>query len=305
MKIAIIGAGAMGCLYGGKLSTVAEHQVVLLDVWKEHIDAVNESGLYMEEGEELLNYRQLTATSDAASVGEVDLAMIFVKSTLTEEAVANNQAVFGEKTIALTLQNGLGNIERIASKIKPENIIAGTTAHGATMLGAGRVCHAGVGKTMIGELSGVSSERIQEIAAVFTAAGLEIEISGNVLGLIWDKLIVNVGINALTGITRLTNGELLAFPEIEVLLEGAIKEAVAVANAKGVALGFADPIAHTKAVCKATATNKSSMLQDIINHKRTEIEMINGAIVREGKIHGVATPVNQVLTNLICYFEKM
>lgn len=304
MKIAIIGAGAMGCLYGGKLSAVSDSEVFLLDVWKEHVNAINKEGLYMEEDGALLHYNQLTATTDAAEVGIVDLAIIFVKSTLTEQAVEINKAVFGENTVALTLQNGLGNIDTIGSKIGMENVIAGTTAHGATMLGPGRMRHAGVGKTIIGELSGTNSERIKEITAIFSAAGLEVEISENVMGLVWDKLLVNVGINALTGITKLTNGELLKHPEIEEVLEQAVKEGIAVANAKGILLGFADPVAHTKDVCKATASNKSSMLQDVLNHKPTEIDMINGAVVREGNRVGVPTPVNRVLCNLIHYFEK-
>lgn len=304
MKIAIIGAGAMGCLYGGKLSAVPGNQVCLLDVWKDHVDAINQHGLYMEENGELLNYNKLTASTDASTVGVVDLAIVFVKSTLTAQAVETNKAVFGEKTIALTLQNGMGNIDNIGAQIGVENVIAGTTAHGATMLGPGKMRHAGVGKTIVGELSGETSERIKKIAGVFTEAGLEVEISENVMGLVWDKLLVNVGINALTGITKLTNGELLAHPEIEELLEEAVKEGTAVAKAKGIVLGFADPVAHTKEVCKATAANKSSMLQDVLNHKRTEIDMINGAVVREGKSAGVATPVNQVLCGLIHYLEK-
>lgn len=304
MKIAIIGAGAMGCLYGAKLSTVPGNQVYLLDIWKEHVNAINNDGLYMEENGELLCYNHLTAATDAVAVGIVDLAIIFVKSTLTEQAVEANKAVFGGNTIAITLQNGVGNIESIGSLIGAENVMAGTTAHGATMLGPGKIRHAGVGKTMIGELSGVRSKRINEIAEVFSAAGLEVEVSENVLGLVWDKLLVNVGINALTGITKLTNGEILAHPEIEGILEEAVKEGIAVANAKGIVLGFTDPVAHTKEVCKATAANKSSMLQDVLNHKRTEIDMINGAIVREGKSTGLATPVNQVLCALIHYFER-
>ncbi|MEA4841873.1 MAG: 2-dehydropantoate 2-reductase [[Clostridium] symbiosum] len=304
MKIAIIGAGAMGCLYGAKLSTVPGNQVYLLDIWKEHVNAINNDGLYMEENGALLCYNHLTAATDAVAVGIVDLAIIFVKSTLTEQAVEANKAVFGGNTIAITLQNGVGNIESIGSLIGAENVMAGTTAHGATMLGPGKIRHAGVGKTMIGELSGVRSKRINEIAEVFSAAGLEVEVSENVLGLVWDKLLVNVGINALTGITKLTNGEILAHPEIEGILEEAVKEGIAVANAKGIVLGFTDPVAHTKEVCKATAANKSSMLQDVLNHKRTEIDMINGAIVREGKSTGLATPVNQVLCALIHYFER-
>lgn len=304
MKIAIVGAGAMGCLYGAKLSTVSENEVYLIDVWKDHMEAVRSKGLVMEENGDLVTYDRVNGTSDPQEVGFCDLAIVFVKSTLTSMAVKSNKAVFGPETIALTLQNGMGNIDLIRAEIGEQNVIAGTTAHGATMLGPGAMRHAGSGKTIIGELDGKRTERIKQIAALFTEAGLETDISGNVLGLVWDKLMVNVGINALTGITKLQNGALLDHPEIEALLEAAVSEAQAVAEAKGICLSFQDPIGHTKDVCKATAANKSSMLQDILNHKITEIDMINGAIVREGASAGIPTPVNYVLTNLIRFMQK-
>lgn len=304
MKIAIVGAGAMGCLYGAKLSSVPSNEVFLIDVWKEHIDAINENGLQMEENGIVLTYNQVKGISDAEQAGPCDLVIVFVKSTLTSIAVKSNQAVFGPDTVALTLQNGLGNIDLIRAEIGDHNVIAGTTAHGATMLGPAKMRHAGSGKTIIGELNGIQTDRIKGIASILNGAGLETEISDNVLGLVWDKLLVNVGINALTGITKLQNGDLLKHPEIEELLEAAVSEAQAVATAKGIALSYDDPVGHTKAVCNATAANKSSMLQDILNHKQTEIEMINGAIVREGAQTGIATPVNLVLTNLIKFLQK-
>ncbi len=304
MKIAIVGAGAMGCLYGAKLSANPSNEVYLIDVWKEHIDMVNEKGLTMEEEGALIQYHALKGASEAEQVGPCDLAIVFVKSTLTSKAVRDNKAVFGQETIALTLQNGLGNIDLIRAEIGDNNVIAGTTAHGATMLGPGRMKHAGSGKTIIGELDGRQSDRLERIAQVLREAGLETEISNNVLGLVWDKLMVNVGINALTGITKLQNGELLRHPEIEALLEAAVREAHAVARAKGIRLSYDDPVSHTKDVCRATAANKSSMLQDILNHKQTEIAMINGAIVREGAAAGIDVTVNLVLTNLIQFMQK-
>jgi 2-dehydropantoate 2-reductase len=303
MKIAIVGAGAMGCLYGAKLSAVPGNEVYLIDVWKEHVDAINADGVQMEEGDDLLQYKNVKAVSSAADAGVCDLAIIFVKSILTKEAMKTNRAVFGAHTIALTLQNGLGNIESI-SEVTGNNTIAGTTAHGATMLGPGKMRHAGVGVTNIGELDGRQSIRIREISDLFEKAGMETVISENVMGLIWDKLLVNVGINALTGITHLHNGELLDHPEIRELLEDAVTEAKMVADAKGIKLSSNDPVNHTLEICKATAANSSSMLQDINHHKQTEINMINGAIVREGIDVGVATPVNKVLTNLIIYFQN-
>lgn len=304
MKIAIVGAGAMGCLYGAKLSAVPSNEVFMIDVWKEHIDAVNENGLSMEENGELLHYRNLKGITNAEQAGSCDLAIVFVKSTLTSKAVRENKAVFGPDTVALTLQNGLGNIDLIRAEIGDGNVIAGTTAHGATMLGPGRMRHAGVGKTIIGELDGKKTERLEQIAQAFREAGLETELSENVLGLVWDKLMVNVGINALCGITRMQNGDLLKYPELEELLEAAVSEAHSVAIAKWIRLSYADPVGHTKDVCRATASNKCSMLQDILNGKQTEIDMINGAIVREGAAAGVDAPVNRTLTNLIKFIQR-
>ena len=304
MKIAVLGAGAMGSLYGAKLSANGKNEVHLIDVWKEHIDAVNSNGLQMEEGDDVLLYENLKGHTSSEETGVCDLVLVFVKSTVTKTAVESNAAVFGPDTVALTLQNGLGNIEQISSVIGAERVIAGTTAHGATMLSPGKIRHAGKGKTIIGELGGHESDRIRKMAAVLEDAGMETVISGNVLGRVWDKLLVNVGINALTGITKLYNGQLLDYPEIEELLEKAVSEGVAVARAKGIRLGFDDPVAHTKDLCRATAANKSSMLQDILNGRQTEIEMMNGAIVREGKALGIETPVNLALTNLITYLSR-
>ncbi|GHU62751.1 2-dehydropantoate 2-reductase [Clostridia bacterium] len=303
MKIVVVGAGAMGSLYGALLSTVAGTEVWLLDVWAEHVEAINRDGVIMEEPDGIHSYRNVRAVTNAKEIGEADLAVIFVKSTLTKKAMEESKAVFGEKTLVLSLQNGLGNIEQMASVVNEGNILAGTTAHGATMLGPGKIRHAGRGKTILGEPDGCRTGRVQETAALFEKAGLETEISENVIGLIWDKLLVNVGINALTVITRLQNGKLLEHPEIIALLEAAVKEAAAVAAASGIKLGFADPVAHAKEVCAATSQNKSSMLQDVLNGRKTEIDRINGVIVREGEKYGVPAPVNFALTNLVKFIE--
>lgn len=304
MKIAVIGAGAMGGVYGAGLSGVPENEVFLIDIWQEHVKEINENGLQIEENEVLKTYKNLKAETDVKKVGICDMAIIFVKSTDTKEAVEGSLAVFGEDTIALTLQNGVGNVEIISEIIGSKNVIAGTTAHGATVLSAGKMRHAGKGKTVIGELDGNDTVRVAKIRDMFEKAGIETEISNNVFGRIWDKLLINVGINALTGITKLRNGELLEHPEIIDIMEKAVTEAMKVAEAKEIKLSFADPVAQTKNVCVATAKNKASMLQDILNHRQTEIDMINGAIVREGSTLGIETPVNSVLTNLIKFFQK-
>ncbi len=303
MKITILGAGAMGCLYGGMLAE-AGNEVWFLDVWKEHINLIREKGLYIKskEGERII--KNIKASTDPAEIGETDLVIVFVKSIDTEKAILQNKEIFGSDTVVLTLQNGLGNIESIHKSLGAPSIIAGITAHGSTMLGAGKILHAGEGETYIGELDGTKSGRIQKIATLLNQANINTIISQDVMGLIWGKLLVNVGINALTAITGLKNGQLLNYTEIEELMELAVTEAYAVAKAKGVKVSYSDPVSHTKEVCKATAENNSSMLQDILKRRKTEIEMINGAIVKEGESLGIDTPVNKVLTNLTSVIQR-
>ncbi len=303
MKITVLGAGAMGSLYGGFLAE-AGNEVWLLDVWKEHVTAIQGQGLRIEGISGERRIKNIHATDTPSDIGPSELVIVFVKSTVTDLALQGAQEIIGENTVILTLQNGLGNIEKIASVVEQKRIIAGTTAHGATVLGAGSIKHAGRGPTIIGEIDGKSTARIDTIANILNAANLETTASDNVMGLIWDKLLVNVGINALTAITRLKNGQLIEFKETEEILELAVTEALMVAQAKGIQLGYADPVAHTKEVCKLTAENKASMLQDILHKRKTEIDMINGAIVREGTKLGIQTPANIVLSNLVGVIQR-
>ncbi|MEG0157028.1 MAG: ketopantoate reductase family protein, partial [Anaerovoracaceae bacterium] len=299
------GAGAMGCLYGSKLSQIETNEVYLLDKAKPIIDQINAEGISLQEEGGTFSYRKVKGKLTAEEVGPVDLVIIFVKSMFTREAIRENPALFGDSTMVLTLQNGLGNIQEIEAALgSRENIIAGTTAHGATNLGPGKVLHAGKGKTVMGELTGELTPRLEQVKEGFNQAGIESTTSENVLGLIWDKLLVNVGINALTGITRCCNGKLLEHPELSSILEDAVREGMLVAEKKGIRLSFADPVAQTKAVCQATAKNTSSLLQDILHHRKTEIAMINGAIVKEGRLLNIDTPVNELLMKLILFFEQ-
>lgn len=304
MKIAVLGAGAMGCLYGGLLAT-NDNEVWLIDIWKQHVDEINKGGLIIKDGDKKRVIKNVKATTNPNKIGVVDLILIFVKSTITDKALRSAKSIIGENTLVLTLQNGLGNIEKIQSVIGENNIIAGTTAHGSTLIEPGKIYHAGKGLTIIGEIDGSSMRRTQSIKELFTLCEIKTVTTNNVLGVIWDKLLVNLGINAITALTELKNGQLLDFEEAEELLENAVNEGIRVSKAKKITLINENPVKHTKKVCRLTANNKSSMLQDIINKRKTEIEMINGAIVREGKKYDIPTPVNLALTNLIKLKEKI
>ena len=299
MRITIIGAGAMGSLFGGLLSSVAE--VGLVDLWREHVDAIRRDGLRLVEptGEQVV---QISATTDPAEAGPTDLAIIFVKSHQTEWGAEIAGSILKPDGLALTLQNGLGNRDVLARVLGAARAWQGVTAHGATLLGPGRVRHAGRGPTHLETRPDIAS-RAEQVTGLFQQAGIVTHLSPDLDSLIWGKLVVNVGINALTGILRVPNGLLREIEPALSLMDAAVGEAVQVARAKGIALPYDDPIHKVHDVCAATAANRSSMLQDVLRGSSTEIDVINGAIVREASALGLQAPVNQMLTQFIKAIE--
>lgn len=301
MKIAVIGAGAMGSLFGGKLSPYAD--VWLVDPWTSHVQTLQRDGLRLTELDGTESVIPVQAAADAAAVGGgVDLVIIFVKSHQTAEAAQWARPLLKPDGLALTLQNGLGNLEAIADVLGAARAVQGVTSHGATLLGPGRVRHAGQGPTHIA-IQPSSAERLNAVAALFRQAGFEIHLSNNLDGLLWGKLVINVGINSLTAILRVPNGLLAELEPASALMAAAVEEAVRVAQAKGIALPYDDPQGQVKAVAIATGSNRSSMLSDVLRGVPTEIDVINGAIVREGTRLGIPTPVNQALVWLIKAIE--
>ncbi|MFQ6054347.1 MAG: ketopantoate reductase family protein [Candidatus Bathyarchaeia archaeon] len=298
--MAVVGSGAMGSLFGGMLAEAGE-EVTLVDIWEEHVKAINENGLRVKSAAGARTIKVAAAT-DPGEVGTVDLVLIFVKSYDTERAARDALPMASEDTVFLTLQNGLGNAEKISEVVGGHRVVAGVTAQASTLLGPGAIYHAGVGATVIGELNGATTARISLVKEAFDRAGIATEVSGNVRGAIWLKVLVNVGINALTALTGLRNGELLEFPEIREVMRRAVLEALEVAEARGVKI-VGDPVEKVYEVAEATATNRSSMLQDIDRGRRTEIGSLNGAIVEIGRQLGVDTPVNEALTAAVMGLE--
>jgi len=303
MRIAIVGSGAMGSLFGGLLAE-SGNEVYLLDIWKEHIETINKNGLWIEglSGDRFIKIKAVTEPKDIG--GTSDLIIIFVKSYHTESAAKNISLLVGESTSILTLQNGLGNFETLSDIFGLEKVIAGTTSYGATLLGPGRVRHAGIGATTIGELDGKITTRTEKIARVLTQAGIETGVSNNVLGLVWSKLLVNVGINALGVLLKIKNGELIKGKYSLKLQRELVEEALEIAEKKGIKLIHQDMVKEVASICEKTSVNINSMLQDVLKKRKTEIDFINGAIVREGEKLNLSTPVNQVITDLIKAIEE-
>ncbi len=296
MKIGIVGAGAMGSLYGALLHE-AGAEVWLIDIWQAHVDAINEKGLSVEFSGNTRTVKP-RAVTQAEEIGPVDLAIIFVKSTVTAAAAKTSAKLVGEAGMVLTLQNGLGNAEVIAEHVPAERILAGTTAQGATLLGPGAIRHAGTGATCIGVWAGEAGDAANKIADLFNKAGIETKLITDIKPLIWNKLLVNVGINAITALTGIKNGEILDLEVTKTLCRSAVEEAEAVARALGINV-MEDPVTHVFEVARATGPNRSSMGQDVDNRRKTEIRMINGKVVELARQNGIDAPANEVLSALI------
>jgi 2-dehydropantoate 2-reductase len=302
MKIVIVGPGAMGCLLAVFLSK-SKQELWLLDKNKERTSLIQQSGISIE-GISGSWQTQVKTTAQPQEIGEADLIIICVKSYDTKKAILEAKAIVGKNTKVLTLQNGIGNIEIIAEVVGSEKVIGGVTNLGATLLDVGKVRHAGRGETVIGRIDGKLSIELRTIREIFNKVGLETRISRDIKGLLWSKLIINVGINALTAITGLNNGRLIEFEGTRKILRDAVTEAIRVAKRKRIKLIYDDPLAKVEAVCEATATNVSSMLQDVLRKRRTEIDFINGVIVRQGQELDIPTPVNSLLANLVKTIEE-
>ncbi|MFQ5575486.1 MAG: ketopantoate reductase family protein [Anaerolineae bacterium] len=301
MKIAIIGGGAMGSLLAAKLPPLAP--VWLVSSWAEHRQAINRHGLRLTELDGAERTVAVAAVDSPAGVaGKVDLALICVKSRQTEAAGERAAALLNPDGLALTLQNGLGNAERLAAALGAGRVVQGVTSHGATLVGPGHVRHAGAGATHLAVRPGLT-RRLEAVRQLFEQAGFETHLSANLDSLVWGKLVINVGINALTAILRTSNGALVEVEPARVLMSAAVAEAVAVAQAKGISLPYLNPQAQVEQVARATAANRSSMLSDVIRAAPTEIEVINGAVVKAGEQLGLPTPVNRLLAQLVRAIE--
>ncbi|MDR2934323.1 MAG: 2-dehydropantoate 2-reductase [Candidatus Adiutrix sp.] len=302
MKIAVLGAGAMGSLLGGLLAE-GGHEVTLISTRAEHVELINREGLFLEDpgGGRRVGLKACLA---AAEAGPAELVIVAVKAPQTREAMAGALSLVSQDTLVLTLQNGLGNVENLVEAVGPGPVVAGTSNCGAHLKGPGRVRHAGGRGVALGELSGLITGRLLGLGRVFEESGFApVSLSDNVLSLLWGKLLINVAINAVTALARIRNGQILDFPETAEISRLAVLEAVEVARRKGIALP-GDPVGNAFEVARETGANFSSMLQDVARQRPTEIDFINGAVVREGEALGVPTPVNKVLAGLVSVYQR-
>jgi 2-dehydropantoate 2-reductase len=300
MKIAVIGAGAMGCLYGGYFSK--NNDVFMIDSYQPQVDAINEHGIIIEETDGAEKVCRVTAYPSGAYENTVDLAVIFVKSTYTADALEANRNVFGRNTIVMTLQNGAGNDRKIEKIVPKENVIIGTSKHNAVNLGNGRTKHTAAGITTIGS-NYHREDTVAVIADTLQKADLSVEVSDDIQRIIWSKLFVNLSVNTFTAITETPIGYMIKNDYAWDFARRLIYEAVEVAEADGTYFDRREVLNMVHQVCVDAGDGYSSMYQDRRRHVKMEIDAINGAIVEQAKIYGVPTPYNALIVDLIHAIE--
>ena len=302
--VTVIGAGAMGSLFGGLLAE-GDLEVTLVDVWQDHVDRINRDGL------KIVGYGgdrsvEVKATIDAASIAKADVALVQTKALHTRDAVTAARTLFDNGAVAVSFQNGLGNEDVIAEVIGRDKVLGGVTAQGANIEGPGVVRNHGDLASYIGELDGGVSPRAEAIAAAFSGAGLKTAASDNVMREIWRKLMANIGVSSFSALCHCPVGRVFDAPETKTLIFAAVDEAAAVGNAAGIDLDVAQTRGVLNEITGAggTGTNWSSLAVDIKNGRRTEIDFINGAVVRLGRELGVPTPINETLVGLVKGLEQ-
>lgn len=300
-KIVVNGAGAMGGLFGGLLAE-GGLDVTLVDTWPDHIAAIKANGLKIVGvgGDRAVPVK---ATADASEIRDADIVLFQCKAFANEAAARGVKHLFKGKTVAITFQNGLGNEETLGRILGDENVIGGLTAQAGLVEGPGVVRNFGDLPTTIGEMKGGVSERTAAIAKAFTQHGLPTKASAEIKRDKWKKLLGNVALGAISAVTDFRSVEIMRVPELKEIVFRTVDEAAAVAKAEGVALDVAEAREVLMKLVDTsgggTGNSKSSMREDIIRRRPTEIDTIHGAVARLARKHGIATPTIDAMVALV------
>ncbi|MCC5979329.1 MAG: 2-dehydropantoate 2-reductase [Salinarimonas sp.] len=303
MRIAIIGTGAMGSVYAGLLGD-AGLDVTAIDTWADHIDAIRRDGLRVSgaSGERVV---RITATTDAREAAPADLVIIATKANGVRAAAEAAREILSKDGVVLTIQNGLGSAEIVASIIGEEKTMIGVVGgFGASIPQPGHVHHNGWEFVRIGEYRGGTSARMERIAEIWRRGGFKVLLFEDIHQLVWEKFICNVAFSGTCTLTGLTIGEVLGDADAFSVAAACATEAHAVARAKGIAVDIDDPVAYVRAFGEKIPGARPSMLLDHMAGKRCEIDVINGAVPRVGAEVGVQAPVNTTLVALIRARER-
>lgn len=303
MRIAIIGGGTMGSIYASLLSR-STHEVWLVDIWQEHVDAIRRDGLRVDRPGGIETVR-VNATINPDEVGSVDVAIVAVKAFQTAAAAVSVGRVLSRDGIGISMQNGFGNGEQLAAVVAASRVAVGVPGHGGALLAPGHIAHRVAAVTPLGWLNQGATEELRELSKTLSKAGLETIVEDDIASLLWSHLAVVAGVNAIAALCRIPNIEVARVPEAARLSELAILEVAAVAHAKGLRLTWEDPVASCRAVYFANGEHHlSSMTQDVLRERPTEIGVLNEAVGVEGRRLGVLTPINDALSLAIRTMER-
>jgi 2-dehydropantoate 2-reductase len=301
MKIAIIGVGAMGSVYAALLADVGRHEIIAIDSWQGHVDAINARGLRVEgaSGDRTV---KIHATSHANAVADKDVELVIIATKDDGVEAAAHAALKIAKPDApiLTIQNGLGSADRVAAIVGADRVIIGVVGgFGASMKAPGHAHHNGMEFLRLGEMSGPKSARLEAVAEAWRAGSFKVLTFDNIHTMIWEKLICNVAYSGPCALTGLRVAEIQADANAWSITKGCVTEAYAVAQKLGIALGFTDPVQYVKDFGQKIPNARPSMLLDHLAKRPAEVDNINGAICREGRRAGVPTPVNDTVVALL------
>jgi 2-dehydropantoate 2-reductase len=306
LKTLVIGSGAMGSLFAGKLKQ-SNSDITLFNRTNNHINQIRENGLRIIERDGTISKMKLPVITEPEQLDdEYDLIIILVKTFVTEQVMEKILHSISKNTVVLTLQNGVGNLEVLEKLLPNHEIAAGGTHSGAGVVEDGVIAHRAWGDTFIGYSDKqTKSLKLEKVADMFTQSGLQTYVVDDVQSIIWSKLLLNVAYNGLTAVTRLKNGDVVLSKDGQEIVGDLVEEALSVANAKGITLLYDDPVKECIELgLTKIGENKSSMLTDVLNKRKTEIDVINGAIVKYGEMLSIPTPCNKMITQLIKVIEN-
>lgn len=299
MRIAIIGVGAMGSVYAALLADEGGHEVHAIDMWQNHVDAINAKGLRVEgaSGDRIVT---MSASTDGAGIKDADLVIIATKHDGVDAAARMALEIAKPDAPILTIQNGLGSADRVAEIVGSDRIMMGVVGgFGASMKGPGHAHHNGMEFLRLGEMDGGMTERLEEVAEAWRAGSFKVLTFDDIHKMVWEKLICNCTYSAVGSLSGLTVGQMQENPNAWSLSSACALEAYNVARAKGITLDFDDPVRYVREFGAKIPGARPSMALDHASGRKAEIENINGAIPREGHKLGIATPVNSTLVALL------
>ena len=300
MRITVVGAGAMGGSYGGLLAK-AGHEVGLIDAWQAHVEAINRDGLRVDGvlGDQRIRLKAATGPDgQAADRGGAEVAIVFVDANNTAAAAETAARLLAPDGFAITFQNGIGNVEKLQAVLGGERVLGGSSMCSAASRGPGHVTLTHLGLTSLGELDGRPSPRAQAMVEALQGAGFQAEIEPDPMGLIWQKFVVNCATNAIAATTGLRGGEIVRLPELDAFQDKVLAEIMAVIRAKDIRLPNPEVAVKVKDNCRKKF-NRPSMLQHVEAGRRTEIDALNGALLREAAALGIPMPYNESLVALL------